>query len=228
MKNVINKLSFYKGTSVMLIEVSIGVVYGEATPFAQFKFAPRADAQAQGQWDDLNCFWITSYVELYNFVNGMNMVTSGKLEKYEMKNPKKGVMVQIRASNNAEKNIDYVTFHFFRGQDVKIKTSLVKSSEYLALFGYFKNLLETYNTVCAIALLRNDIYYEYFVKGKEKAGSDQNTKQNQTKKEGGDKKSSYNKPPTPKEYQSNLDNDMSDIGENSSSSGIDFGDDVPF
>jgi len=160
------------------------------------------------------------------------MVSSGKLDKYEMKNPKKGVSIQIRASSDTEKNIDYVTFHFFRGSDVKIKTSLVKTSEYLALFGYFKNLLDNYNTVCATALLRNDIYFEFFMKGKEGA---KNNSAPQGKKESTNKSNNQsgnhqtNKKPNPKDYQSQIDDEMSNMGNVGNSSGeIDFGDDVPF
>jgi len=166
MKNILNKSAFYKSKAVMIAETSVGVKFGEANPFIQFKFAPRADAKAQGQWDDANCFWVTNYNELYNFVSGMNAVATGKLEKYEMKNPKKGVLVQIRASANTENGTEYITFGFYRGQDVKINISLLKNGEYGGFFAYFSNLLSNYNQVCAIALLRNDIYYDLFEKDK--------------------------------------------------------------
>lgn len=209
-----NKLSFYKSSSVMLIESSMGISYGEASPFIQFKFAPRADSKAKGQWDDANCFWITSYVDLFNFVAGLNALATGKIDKYEMKNPLKNVMVQIRMSTNEQTNIEYVTFHFFRGQDVKIKASLVKGTEYAPLFGYFKNLMDNYNTMCAISLLRNDIYYDLFVKGK--PGADKGAPdQKPTGGSGGQRQNTQRQAPPPSEPE---------FGDAPS----DFGDDVPF
>jgi hypothetical protein len=168
MKNTLSKIPFYKSKSIMIIEASIGVNYGEASPFIQFKFATRADYKSQGNWDDANSYWVTNYIDLFNFVNGINMVASGKMEKYELKNPAKGIGLQVRHSVNTETNTEYIIFYFFRGQDVKISVSLIKSTEYLAMFSYFKNLLDNYNNVCATALFRNDFYYKNFVEGKEK------------------------------------------------------------
>ena len=167
MKNILNKSPFYRKSSIMIIETSIGVSYAEATPFVQFKFAPRADSKAEGQWDDANVFWITKYIDLYNFVTGMNAVVNGKLEKYELKNPKTGVTIQIRHSVNSADGAEYVLFGFYRGQDVKISVSLMKNTEYFGLYSYFTNLLTNYNTVCAISLMRNDIWFEFVGKNKQ-------------------------------------------------------------
>lgn len=216
MKNILNKYPVYKGKSVMIIETSIGVNYGEANPFVQMKFAPRADANSNGQWDDANCFWLSSYAELYNFVAGLKAVADGKQEKYEMKNPKKGVNVQIRASKGQD-DTEYISFGFYRG-DVKIQVPLVKAVEFPALFGYFQNLVTSYNTVCAIALMRNDIWYEFV--GKNKASNDQPSGGNKSSgnKGGGNNRQQNNTNyPEPDPY------DGGDIG-----GAPDFGSDVPF
>jgi hypothetical protein len=222
MKNTLSKIPFYKSKSIMIIEASIGVKYGEASPFIQFKFATRADYKSQGNWDDANSYWITNYIDLFNFVNGINMVASGKMEKYELKNPAKGIGMQVRHSINTETNIEYVTFHFFRGQDVKISVSLVKSTEYLAMFSYFKNLLDNYNNVCATALFRNDFYYKSFVEGKQ---NKPNNKQYNANNGGSNKQS---KPSNNNANQSNdFANDF-DSGFSDDSSTVNFDDDVPF
>lgn len=222
MKNTLNKFPFYKKTAVMIIETSIGVNFGEANPFIQFKFAQRENEKAKGTWIDENCFWVTNYTELYSFVTGINLVASGKIEKYELKNPMKNVMVQIRASSNESTKVDYVTFHFFRGKnkEADIKVSLIKNTEFAALFAYFKNLMENYNTVCATALLRNDIHYEFFVKGKDQKSGQSSKPQ-----------SSDNKYQSQKPQDSDSGDDdtgYSGFGGDDAGSTTSFGDDVPF
>jgi hypothetical protein len=222
MKNTLSKIPFYKSKSIMIIEASIGVKYGEASPFIQFKFATRADYKSQGNWDDANSYWVTNYIDLFNFVNGINMVASGKMEKYELKNPAKGIGLQVRHSVNTETNIEYVTFHFFRGQDVKISVSLVKSTEYLAMFSYFKNLLDNYNNVCATALFRNDFYYKNFVEGKQNKSNNNNKSYSSSN----NKQSNQNKPSNPPNNNSFDDDFSSGFDDNNST--VSFDDDVPF
>jgi hypothetical protein len=227
MKNTLNKLPFYKSKSIMIIESSIGVNYGEASPFIQFKFATRADYKSQGNWDDANSYWITNYIDLFNFVNGINLVSSGKMEKYELKNPAKGIGLQIRHSVNTETNIEYVTFHFFRGQEVKISVSLVKSTEYLAMFSYFKNLLDNYNNVCATALFRNDFYYKNFVEGKDNKYNKNNGTTTNKYTQNNSKQSTNNASSGNSSQNNNFADDFSS-GISSDESTVDFNDDVPF
>jgi hypothetical protein len=166
MYNNLNELAFYKGKSVMIIKTSIGVSYGLASPFLHFKFAPRDDYKSPGKWNDENAFWVTSYVDMCLFVKGITDVASGKEAKYELKNPAKGVTVSIYASKNDKDGTEYINFAFFKG-DTKIHVSLTKLAEFYALYTYFKNLLDNYNTVTQMALVKYDIWYEFVGKNKQ-------------------------------------------------------------
>lgn len=214
MKNILNKYSVYKGKSVMIAETSIGVIYGEATPFVQIKFAPREDSKSNGQWDDANCYWLSSYAELYNFVTGLKAVGDGKLEKYEMKNPKKAVSVIVRYSKGADET-EYISFGFFRG-DVKIQVSLLKLTEFPAFYGYFQNLMTNYNIVCAIALMRNDIWFEFIGKNKQSKDESQGSNRSGGYKSGG--KQQPRNTPSQQDDEPPFDPDPAPS----------FGDDVPF
>ena len=216
MKNILNKYPVYKGKSVMIVETSIGVNYGEANPFIQIKFAPRADSNSNGVWEDANCFWLTSYAELYNFVAGMKNASEQKVEKFEMKNPKKGVTLSIRYSKGSDET-EYISFGFFRG-DTKIQVSLLKANEFPAFFAYYSNLLANYNTVCATALLRNDIWYEFV--GKNKQGGQGADKPASTGRSSGQGYKSTPKQQTPPA--------ASPDGPDDDFSGNNMGDDVPF
>lgn len=166
MYNTLNELAYYKGKSVMIIETSIGVSFGKTNPFIKFKFAPREDYKSPGVWDEKNVYWLSSYIDLAVFVKNIGDVAAGKLEKYEMKNPAKGVTMNIYLTKNESSGVEYVNFHYYRG-DVKLNTSLIKTTEFFALYSYFKNLVDSYNTVAQTALLRYDIWWEYVGKHKQ-------------------------------------------------------------
>lgn len=232
MYNYLSELSYYKGKSVMIIETSIGVSYGKASPFVRFKFAPRNDYKSPGQWSDENVYWITSYVDLCLFVKGITEVAAGKQQKYEMKNPKKGVTLSIYLSKNDNDGTEYINFSFYKG-DTKIHASLVKTTEFYALYTYFKNLVDSYNVVAQTALMKYDIWYEFV--GKKKQGQNNNSNnrnrpQNNRNNAGGNNNYSGNQG-----YQPNNNAQMNDAMSSmeaeidSSQNSFDFdGSDVPF
>ncbi len=228
MKNALNSIPFYKNKSIMIIEPAMTVNYGVASLLIQFKFAAREDNKAKGEWDDKNAFYLTSFNDLYNLTNGLNQLISNKIDKVEFKNPMKKTALQIRYSA-ADNGKVYIVFHFFNDQ-YKVNTPLT-IDEVTPLFAYFKNLIESYNNVAAVALLRNDIWFDLYGKNaKTGNGSVQGSGSNKehTNNNGNSKKSTQ-----PQQKQSSV---MEDIERelNSMSGGNDTlsnsfdSDDVPF
>lgn len=158
MYNIINELQFYKGKSVLIIEVSIGVSYGKAVPFINFKFAPRQDFKSPGVWDNANTYWLSSYVELYSFVKDLTAFVEGKLEKVERSNPGKKTALNVYKTTNEKTSKDYYNFHFFRGE-TKISVPLEKI-DIFPICAYLKNLLDNYSVVAQIANMKYDIWYQ--------------------------------------------------------------------
>ena len=221
MYNILNKLEYYKGKSAMIIETSIGVSYGTSNPFVKFKFAPRDSYKAPGKWDDNNVYWLSSYVDLAVFTKNIKSVAEGSLDKYEMKNPAKNVTLQIFQTKNENDGVEYINFNFYR-DTVKINTSLIKKSEFYALYMFFNNLVNSYCTVSQIALMKYDIWYEFF--GKKNSKNQQSNIQQTSKP-----KQQYQNKKTQNSNFSN-DNVIDSIEDelNSMQSEFDFGNDVPF
>jgi len=233
MYNYLNELAFYKGKSVMIIETSIGVSYGKSSPFLKFKFAPRNDYKSPGQWNDENVFWVTSYVDLCLFVKGIKDVASGNEQKYELKNPSKGVTVSIYSSKNDKDGTEYINFAFYKGE-TKIHVSLIKSTEFFALYTYYKNLLDNYNIVSQTALLKYDVWYEYVGKKAQGNGSYNNNKKTSYTNDNNNKNQSYtndNNNYKPSKNNSTMNTAMNSMENDikSSQNNFDFSDnDVPF
>lgn len=235
MKNALINLPFYKGKSIMMIEPSIGIKYGVSQIFIQFKFAPRDDYKSKGQWDEKNAYWLTSYNDLYNLTNNLNLLIKGKIEKYEFKNPGKKTSLQIRRSTSDKGDV-YIVFHFFR-DSFKVNTPLTLD-EAMPVFNYFKNLIENFNTVSAIALLRNDVWFKFFGKSNDNSGggnyagnsggsgnSDRSGSSNRSGNSGG---STGNSSGNGTSFIDEIDQELNNMtgGDDSLASSID--DDVPF
>lgn len=231
MYNYLSDLSYYKGKSVMIIETSIGVSYGKASPFLRFKFAPRKDYKSPGEWSDENVYWVTSYVDLCLFVKGITDVAAGNESKYEMKNPKKGVTLSIYSSTNDKDGTDYINFSFYKG-DTKVHVSLVKKTEFFALYTYFKNLVDNYNVVAQTALMKYDIWYEFVGKKKQQNSNGGNSNQSYNRnKNSGNNNQSNNNYGNNNHSNQKMDNAMSSMEAdiNSSQGNFSFDDsDVPF
>ena len=220
MYNILNKLEYYKGKSVMIIETSIGVSYGTSTPFVKFKFAPRDNYKAPGKWDDNNVYWLSSYVDLATFTKNIKLVAEGNLDKYEMKNPAKNVTLQIFQTKNEKDGVEYINFNFYRDK-VKINTSLIKTSEFYALYMFFNNLVNTYCMVSQVALMKYDIWYEFF--GKNKKSQSNNNQQKSKPKQQYQNKKPQNTNFTPDNVMDSIENDI-----NSMQSEFNFDNDVQF
>jgi hypothetical protein len=221
MYNILNKLEYYKGKSAMIIETSIGVSYGTSTPFVKFKFAPRDNYKAPGQWDDNNVYWLSSYVDIAVFTKNIKLVAEGNLEKYEMKNPAKKITLQVFQTKNENDGIEYINFNFYR-DNVKINTSLIKISEFYGMYMFFNNLVNTYCMVSQIALMKYDIWYEFFGKNKKQQTSNKQNikpKQQYQKNQSQPKNNNF----SPNNVIESIEDDI-----NSMQSEFNFDNDVPF
>ena len=212
MRNTITEHKFYKSKSIMIVAHSIGVNYGTAENYIEFKFATRPDAKSQGNWDDENRFFLTGYIALYNFIKGIDKVIKKKAEKYQISNPRKktGLVFRINIGDDGRK---WAVFHFFR-EDTKIRISLDYQDEFMGFYRYWLTVLENYIVISAISLFRNDYYFKNIQKNKNNGNGQ-----------------SYSKSDSTKEKEVLNDNINDDIDENIDDIIDDmpgFDDDVPF
>lgn len=221
MFNILSDLPFYKGKSALRVKTSFGVKYGVVSPYIEFKFAPRADAHAQGEWDDRNVFWLTNYIDICTLCNELDMLVQGKLaeKKVERKNPAKKTAMIISLTENKETEIEYANFTFYRDGAKVVSVPLLKNTEFFALHSYFKNIVNTYNLIAQGVLTRSDIWFRnnyltFTEGGKKSAPSTSNT----NTKYSANQKQSFQKPSTSSKNMAreledeiaNMSNDMSD------------------
>ena len=130
------------------------------------------------------------------------------------------VTLQIFQTKNEKDGVEYINFNFYRDK-VKINTSLIKTSEFYALYMFFNNLVNTYCMVSQVALMKYDIWYEFF--GKNKKSQPNNNQQKSKPKQQYQNKKPQNTNFTPDNVMDSIENDI-----NSMQSEFNFDNDVPF